>query len=468
MLDMTDGDLGTADGAIDLLGNWINQVGPARFDEGNGVINFIGTSQQQIICNSLDEVFYTLTLNNAGGILLNDNTEISGNLTLTNGVITTGAKRIYISNTANTAIGVYSQTGFINGNLRRAFAVNTNVYPFPVGDGTSTTNYKRMDFINGSLNLSTATDYLDLYVKTITESGLNDDPYLVATQNATVLSELLENAVWVLEPSGTVSSGNWGTRLYVQNVSNLSSADDNQFTVLKRPTGSVLYSDWASYDATTTIPAAGLAGRIYDSGNGYAQKTGFTSFCELAIAKGATPLPIILKDFTAKFNGESVDLFWETASEINNDYFSIEKSSDGKDFLTIAKIEGAGYSSNNLSYYSEDKYPFPGTIYYRLRQTDYDGKESLSDIVSVFVGKNQNLSFFYKSQQEEMHIYSSLEGRAVLKISDMHGKVLFTENVMLEKGETIIPVSKSIVGNGIRIVSLLTDNSIESKRIYFE
>lgn len=94
-------------------------------------------------------------------------------------------------------------------------------------------------------------------------------------------------------------------------------------------------------------------------------------------------LPITLSSFNVKKVGREVKIDWETEAEINNDFFTIERSQNGLDWENIAIIQGAGNSSNKLSYQTYDKYPFSGTSYYRLFQTDFDGNRTYSSIVSV-------------------------------------------------------------------------------------
>ena len=85
------------------------------------------------------------------------------------------------------------------------------------------------------------------------------------------------------------------------------------------------------------------------------------------------PLPIQLLDFSAQAEGQSVLVNWRTASEINNDFFTIERSADGIHFERIATVAGAGNSNTALSYSYRDEKALKGTSYYRLRQTDFDG-----------------------------------------------------------------------------------------------
>lgn len=110
---------------------------------------------------------------------------------------------------------------------------------------------------------------------------------------------------------------------------------------------------------------------------------------------GEVSLPISLVFFEATTLENSVKLKWETASEINNDFFTIEKSKNGIDWLIVGKVKGAGNSSTHLSYATFDESPFQGLSYYRLKQTDYDGKYTYSKVVVVNRGAADNSIVVY-------------------------------------------------------------------------
>lgn len=86
----------------------------------------------------------------------------------------------------------------------------------------------------------------------------------------------------------------------------------------------------------------------------------FSPFTFGSLSPGVNSLPIELLDFAAKLKNEVVELKWETTTEINNDYFTIEKSTDGVNFKEVEKIKGAGNSSINIAYKSYDTNPFDG------------------------------------------------------------------------------------------------------------
>lgn len=116
-----------------------------------------------------------------------------------------------------------------------------------------------------------------------------------------------------------------------------------------------------------------------------------TIYCALS----ASPLPIELLNFGAKADGKKVDLNWSTATEHNNDYFTVEKSRDGITFTEAFRVKGAGNSTGKLSYDGSDENPYTGISYYRLKQTDYDGNTTTFDIVPVDMGISEAITNAY-------------------------------------------------------------------------
>ncbi|MEO1713683.1 MAG: T9SS type A sorting domain-containing protein, partial [Bacteroidota bacterium] len=123
------------------------------------------------------------------------------------------------------------------------------------------------------------------------------------------------------------------------------------------------------------------------------------------------PLPVELLYFTASLNEvEQVALSWSTVTEIDNEFFTIERSANGKDWSATVDLPGAGNSSEVLSYQAIDRSPLMGTSYYRLKQTDYDGQYSYSEVQVVertangSVGVSPTLGtglFYLKNTQED-------------------------------------------------------------------
>lgn len=130
-------------------------------------------------------------------------------------------------------------------------------------------------------------------------------------------------------------------------------------------------------------------------------------------------LPIELLDFTAEKQGNGVDIKWVTASETNNDYFIVQRSSDGITFENVTIIDGAGNSTSMLYYGIRDEHPYNGTSYYRLKQVDFNGTFEYSparavtfDETTVLVYPNPtangNITIYNNNQQvNEVAVYSA-------------------------------------------------------------
>lgn len=97
----------------------------------------------------------------------------------------------------------------------------------------------------------------------------------------------------------------------------------------------------------------------------------------------ASPLPIELLSFSGNCDANITHLKWSTATESNNDFFTIERSSDGINYIVLGTVDGAGNSLQILNYSYFDQTPLEGTNYYRLKQTDFDGQFEYSDIIAV-------------------------------------------------------------------------------------
>jgi hypothetical protein len=110
---------------------------------------------------------------------------------------------------------------------------------------------------------------------------------------------------------------------------------------------------------------------------------GSTRYFTIISMNSATPLPVELANFNATMLLTEVELTWETASESNNDYFSVERSDNCTSWEEITKINGAGNSTTLLTYRYMDKQPLKSASYYRLRQTDNNGQFSYSHVISI-------------------------------------------------------------------------------------
>ena len=375
-------DIATGSDDISILGDWTS-TGSAAFSGNNRTITFTGGNAQQLTVPG-GESFYNLVINkSANQLTINDNLTISNALTLTDGEIITGSDTVIITSTTAANLSGHSGASFIYGNLIRYIdngGANTDTYAFPVGLGIGSGKYYRGDIINNGL---TGLTHISCSVGSITESGNNTDDKITASQDGTGFTNIYEEAIWHFSPNAAIG-GSYGVCLHTTNIPGLT---DNKFAPLKRPDGSTSYADFAT-GAGTAIPSAGASGRTVASG--IAIRTGYTSFSEHAVGGGDSPLPIELLSFEATLEEQVVDLAWKTATEINNDFFTVERSDNGVEFEEVLKADGAGNSNVVLDYFETDYEPLSGVSYYRLKQTDYDGQYSYSDIVVVSTENPEN------------------------------------------------------------------------------
>src|ERR1700757_535140 len=115
-----------------------------------------------------------------------------------------------------------------------------------------------------------------------------------------------------------------------------------------------------------------------------------------SISSGGIVQPIELLSFTADLKSDKVEINWQTVTETNNQYFTIEKSVDGSKFSELTKVNSAALKGNStflLSYQFIDENPLSGASYYRLKQTDYNGKFAYFNVVSVDNTQKRNIKF---------------------------------------------------------------------------
>lgn len=149
-------------------------------------------------------------------------------------------------------------------------------------------------------------------------------------------------------------------------------------------------NDGVFNDETPIGGATALGGNVYEFA-GVSAIANNLRFTLGTTNTSQTPLPIELINFTTNsIDNKYVKLEWQTASEINNDYFTIERSQDGFNWEEVRRIDGAGNSSNLLSYSTIDKNPYYGISYYRLKQTDFDGQFEYSQIESINIKQFAN------------------------------------------------------------------------------
>jgi hypothetical protein len=163
------------------------------------------------------------------------------------------------------------------------------------------------------------------------------------------------------------------------------------------------------------------------------------------------PLPVTLISFTGKQNGSVVNLNWVTVSEINNDYFEIERSIDGKDFYAIGTKAGHGTSNVTWDYTFTDEQPLYGTSFYRLKQVDFNGQYSYSNILPMNILLDANT---------KVKVYPN----PLVKPNILHVEILTTQNEIVETSLSDI-AGQVVSQNAPEVVSGLKTLDIDVKNI---
>jgi len=139
-------------------------------------------------------------------------------------------------------------------------------------------------------------------------------------------------------------------------------------------------------------------------------------------------LPVELTKFTAQKNGADVDLDWTTASEVNNSHFNVQRSSNGRSFETIGKVDGFGTTNATQNYEFTDRMPLPGTNYYRLIQVDRDGTSANSPVRSVSFDASRSVRI-YPNPVVDFVMVESPQENSTLRIYDTAGKLVLSEAI---------------------------------------
>jgi len=324
---------------------YINQSGSLITVEGDW--NFVGSINQRIIGISQ---FENLTINKTSGeVLLDNDITVTGSITMTNGdinlngkILDLGTTGLIIGETNTNKLYSTSSTSYVK--VTRTIGSNTTINPGNIGLSLVTTNAL------GSTEIRRRNEIVD-----------------VGSSNMSI------DRVYSVFPS--TNNGNLNATLNVNYFnSELNGLDENSLATYRRPSSS---SPWVNKGGTNTQTT------LTGGGNGIIQNLNWMEFSEVTLATNTSTLPIELVNFEVICYGNNVRVLWTTASEYNNDYFTLERSEDGQTWKVIGNISGAGNSTMSIDYSYEDSKPYRGIGYYRLSQTDYNGETKTINIAST-------------------------------------------------------------------------------------
>lgn len=358
-------DVGIANNAVSVAGDWTN-YGQAAFNERFGQVTFNGTGPQAITTTG-GETFYNKRLGKTAGTVLTMNSDVTvlNQLTFLNGLLDLNSQRLTLSNAATAAITGGAATRYIIAeDVDNSSVVQWNIngtlgaHLIPFG--------RTGAYLPFTFNL-TAGSAGNVSVSTY-GTGANNLPWPVAPTpvlNLNSTTGLLPDnrdatvdRFWEVDPTGTPTA----TLTFTYASTELPIAPYNTPNAMNAQRYDAAVDRWRPATGAQTSTSFSVTA------------PGITQFGPYALAATLSPLPIELLSFTAEPSGSSVLLAWSTATERDNDHFTLYRSADGLTFEEIGTVPGAGNSEHRENYVSWDGSPLDGTSYYRLRQTDVDGR----------------------------------------------------------------------------------------------
>jgi len=454
-------------GVIDLTGNWINNSGNNIFGASSGTVVMNGLNQ---LINGTDAtLFNNLNLFNGTKTMMVDAETgglfSAGRLNLNNAILDLNANELRIKNPGTLAITRTS--GYILSedvdNSSKVWWMSVGqqgVHTIPFGNNLGESVFFSFTMIPSTVPGGTSSS--SIRVSTY-QSMPDNTPFPFTPASVIHVNDLLGNdnsahtvdRFWHIEqkctsadyyfnyaPSENAANGNINMRAQKWNTTNL--GWDAALPGQNNPTAQSVF-----------LPAY------------VAQNILLMEGATWAIAMQSNPLPVELLSFNAELKNKTmVNCTWSTASEINNDYFVLLRSKNGINFEEIAVVDGAGNSNSTINYSFNDMNPYSGISYYRLKQVDFNGDYSYSqirvinfdDIISDFniYPNPSNGIFIINKMFEDENVYS-------FNVMDLSGKVIFTWQASKNKNTASIDLSN--FATGIYFMEISGNNKKQVEKI---
>ena len=183
---------------------------------------------------------------------------------------------------------------------------------------------------------------------------------------------------------------------------------------------------------------------------------------------GQASFPVELISFEAQVMNEEVQLSWATASEVNNDFFTIERSTDGLSFQPIAYVQGAGNSERVTQYQQVDANPLGGKMVYRLKQTDFDGQFSYSQAIEVNTGQMSTQLDVYPnpSTSHTLQLAGWDQNQTfTLTITELNGRILLQQEIQAQAPQPYYLQLSSNLASGVYLLSISNEYEQLSQKL---
>jgi hypothetical protein len=466
----------SASSSITLLGNWTNNSANNAFTTDGGGVVLAGAAQT--INGTNATAFYNLSLaGNGVKTLAVNSTTVGGQATFT-GVLSVGSStldlnsnRIDITNPATGAITrssgyVISETNAaINPSIIRWYhrtMGGSKVYPFGVGGS----------YIPFTFSISAAMANPAAYVDVSTRSTVASDnlPWAGAS-NVAAVSQMYSPNVPYADGSIPAVIDRWwditNSHAVTADATFSYRASENTLNAMYSP-GLIGAQYW---NGTSWMPNNAVIGSavVATSGVGAVTAPNLSTFCPWVLSALLSPLPIELLNFDAKCVNNDIVLDWCTASETNNNYFTISQSMDGVNFTDIGYVFGNGTTTEKHCYQYITS-SLSNLNYFRLTQTDNDGATTNSKIISIAACQNidENIIIAHGGTKEVGVILNALNDQVLeLHVHNSLGQLVEIRSVDVKKGYNNIRVNLYNVSNALYYISLYDDSSrkLTSKKI---
>jgi hypothetical protein len=392
------------DANIILDGDWTNNATNTGFtaSAGTGVVYFHSANAQSI-GGSKATTFGNITLRNNS----------SSSLTINSDIFIIGRLNFYYSGIMHVGTGsvTFMADGYSDNATTNKFIdgpatyIGANGFTFDIGDG----KYAPVRIADpGSSAMTVTAQYY--YQKTIPNKNSVSTP----------LVKVSDVEYWHITSTSNISEE---VRIFWR--------DGDESGIKSINSDSLKFAKWDGnnwIDEPASITASSTA-------SGYITSTGALPLSDLYVTFGSTnnianPLPIQLLSFTAQCQAQDVVIEWSTASEENNDYFTILRSDDAEHYEEVAQINGAGNSNEVLNYRYQDWNAANGNYYYMLKQTDYDGANETFKPVYVKCDNKEEVSLqiFY----DGANVYATLKNaesgdKYQMIVIDHTGRIVYEE-----------------------------------------
>lgn len=417
------------------IGSMTNLAAVLDVNSYPNTFEYVGTNSQTIIPVTYD----TLSINGVGVKLLYNSTTVNSQLELFQGYVQLGEYDLIIG--ANASVTGWSTSSFIitdsNGSLQiNEIKPENGEVSFPIG--TDMNHLSTLSITNNG----TADNYKARVFNGVMQGGLNG-----ALETVDVVNKSWEISEETLGGSDVLLAFEWHAD------EELPGFDRTDFEVNQYSQNS---GYWATNEGTTSLEGTGP----FKGGNNESVTT-FSTYSIFAISNTNTPLPIVLSHFTVEEEDGLIRFNWETLNELNNDYFTIERSLEGSNWNEIKQIKGHGNSNIPIQYTALDKNPFYGTSYYRLKQTDFDGNYEYFEIVQIDLSKSShtpNIKISPNPAHENIMLSGLLSNENSLKVIDTSGKD-FTDLIrVIEKSNNHWNVDVGSLSKGVYFLLIGTDS----------